>query len=114
VTRLPAFLVALAVVLAACQSTPSVKLPPSCGLAFGSPVVGIVTSVDSGSLGDVRGFELRTIDGIGLELEIGDLENPVEFPPAHLAEHKATSSPVRAFFRCEGDRLVAYRLEDGD
>ena len=106
-------LVALAVVLAACQSTPSAPPSPSCGLAFGSPVVGIVTSVDSGGLGDVRGFEMRTAEGIGLELEIGDLENPVEFPPAHLAEHKATSSPVRAFFRCEEERLVVYRLEDG-
>ena len=112
-TRLAAFLVALVVVLASCQSPPSVKLPPSCSLAPDSPVFGIVTSVDSGGLGDVRGFELRTAEGIGLELEIGDLENPVEFPPAHLAEHKATSSPVRAFFRCEDERLVVYRLEDG-
>ena len=105
--------VALAVVLAACQSTPSVQPSPPCGLVAGSPAVGIVTSVDSGGLGDVRGFELRTAEGIGLELEIGDLENPVEFPPAHLAEHKATSSPVRAFFRCEKERLVVYRIEDG-
>ena len=112
-TRIAAILVTLAIALTACQSSPSVKLPPSCGLAFGSPVVGIVTSVDSGSLGDVRGFELRTADGVWLEIDIGELENPAEFPPAHLSEHKATSSPVRAFFRCEGDRLVAYRLEDG-
>ena len=112
-TRLAAVLVALAVVVASCQSTPSVQPSRTCGLAPDSPVVGIVTSVDSGGLGDVRGFELRTAEGIGLELEIGDLENPVEFPPAHLAEHKATSSPVRAFFRCEDERLVVYRLEDG-
>jgi hypothetical protein len=113
VTRLAALLVALAVVLASCQSTPSVQPSGSCGRVLGSPVVGIVTSVDSGGLGDVRGFELRTAEGVSLELEIGDLENPVEFPPAHLAEHKATSSPVRAFFRCEEERLIVYRLEDG-
>ena len=43
---------------------------------------------------------------------VGTLENGVEFPPGHLAEHLASSSPLRVFFRPEGDRLVVYRLED--
>ena len=112
-TRIATVLVALAIVLAACQSSPSVKLPPSCAVVVVPPVVGIVTAVDSGSLGDVHGFELRTPEGTSLVFEIGELENPAEFPPAHLSEHKATSSPVRAFFRCEAHGLVVYRLEDG-
>jgi len=112
VTRIAAILVAVAVVIAACQSSPSVQF--TSGPVPDSPVVGIVTSIDSGDLGDVRGFELRTAEGISLVFEIGELENPAGFPPAHLSEHKATSSPVRVFFRFASGRLVAYRLEDGN
>jgi hypothetical protein len=40
------------------------------------------------------------------------LENPLDFPAAHLAEHVASSEPVRVYFRVEGSALVVYRLED--
>ena len=47
-----------------------------------------------------------------MTFKIGTLENGAEFPPGHLAEHLATSSPVRVYFRAEGPDLVVYRLED--
>lgn len=78
-----------------------------------SPVDGVIVSVDAGGLDDVRGFTLRPAGSpFAFELRLGDLENPTEFPPAHLAEHQATSSPVRAYFRLEGGARVVYRLED--
>lgn len=77
-----------------------------------SPVTGIVVSVDSAGLADVRGFQLRTADGVVLDLAIGRLENGAEFPPGHLAEHAASSDPVRVYFREEAGTLVVYRIED--
>lgn len=98
--------VLVAVALAASQgSLPGGGVPAS-------PVEGVVISVDSAGLGDVRGFELRTGEGRVLAFSIGSLENGAEFPPGHLAEHVATSQPVRVSFRTSGDDLVAYRIED--
>jgi hypothetical protein len=77
-----------------------------------SPVTGVLLGVTAEGLTQVKGFTLRTSDGLELSFEIGTLENGVEFPPGHLAEHLASSSPVRVFFRVEGSRLVVYRLED--
>ena len=57
-------------------------------------------------------FTLRTNSGQQVTFRIGTLENGDLFPPGHLAEHLATSSPVRVFFRQDGADLVAYRLED--
>ena len=95
------------IALAGCTPTRSVQ-PPS------SPVVGVITKVDSTGLNEVASFDLRTADGTTYTFEIGDLENPVEFPPGHLREHMATSSLVRVFFQVDGDRLLATRLEDAD
>ncbi len=72
----------------------------------------MLVAIDAEGLTDVKGFTLRTGDGRELAFEIGTLENGVDFPPGHLAEHLASSSPVRVFFRADGDRLVVYRLED--
>jgi hypothetical protein len=77
-----------------------------------SPATGVLLGVTAEGLARVKGFRLRTAEGQEIEFEIGALENGVEFPPGHLAEHLASSSPVRVFFRPEGDRLVVYRLED--
>jgi hypothetical protein len=74
-------------------------------------VVGVVVSVDSGGLTDVRGFTLRTTDGQLLTFGLTDLENGVEFPPGHLAEHQLTASPVRVWYRA-GEPPQAIRLED--
>jgi len=78
-----------------------------------SPVTGILTGIQAAGLTQVTGFSLRTADGRELRFRIGILDNGAQFPPGHLAEHLATSSPVRVFFRVDGSDLVVYRLEDG-
>jgi hypothetical protein len=80
----------------------------------GDQAVGIVTSIDSEGLTAVRGFRLRTQDGLDLQFAIGTLENGAEFPPGHLAEHQALASPVRVWYRTDGDTNVAFRLEDAE
>jgi hypothetical protein len=127
--RRPAAVLALAMVIAAMGAactpagtaaptlgpiaTASIEAPASASPgALTSPVVGVLLSVDAKGLADVKGFTLRTDAGRELAFEIGTLENGVAFPPGHLAEHLAGSTPVRVFFRKEGDRLVVYRLED--
>ena len=78
-----------------------------------SPVVGIVMAVDSPSLGKVNGFTLReTASGTTLVFKLGVLENATVFSPSHLAEHMASSEPIRVFWRMENGDRVAYRLED--
>jgi len=79
-----------------------------------SPVEGIVTDVTSTGLGQVERFNLRLADGTTIVLHVGVLENATEFPPAHLAEHQATSSPIRAWFRDTAEGPTVYRLEDAD
>lgn len=77
-----------------------------------SPVVGVVVAVDSAGLGQVSGFSLRVDGGWAFKLALGPLENAAEFSPSHLAEHLASSEPIRAFYRLEGGAPVVYRLED--
>ena len=76
-------------------------------------VEGVIVAVDSAGLADVRGFTLREAGGQTIEFALGELENPTEFPPGHLAEHQATAEPVRVLYRMEGDERYAVRLEDG-
>ncbi len=78
-----------------------------------TPVVGVVVAVESGGLDDVRGFTLRVTDG-GRLMEFGltALENGVEFPPGHLAEHQLTGTPIRVWYRPADDPPLAIRLED--
>jgi hypothetical protein len=73
---------------------------------------GVVVAVDSAGLTDVRGFTLRTADARTIEFRIGRLQNPVQFPPAHLGVHLADGVPVRVTFEVVGDERVAIRLED--
>ncbi|MEW6223054.1 MAG: hypothetical protein AB1627_00345 [Chloroflexota bacterium] len=79
-----------------------------------SPVSGVLVHIDATGLSEVTGFTLRLDDGRSFEFLVGTLENGVEFPPGHLAEHLATSTPVRVSFRVDGTNLVAYRLEDAE
>ena len=79
-----------------------------------SPVTGVLVDIDATGLSEVTGFTLRLDDGRSFEFLIGTLENGVEFPPGHLAEHMATSTPIRVSFRVDGTNLVAYRLEDAE
>lgn len=103
----------------------AVTLPKSCGgtsLAGGcgqptpdvtSPVDGVVIAVDSSGLSDVRGFTLRPGSSpFSFGFVLGALENTADFSPSHLAEHQASSEPIRVWFRVEGGERVVYRLED--
>jgi hypothetical protein len=107
--RLPA-LVAVAIVIAACQVSASGSPPTSSDVV--SPVDGVVIAVDSAGLGSVRGFTLRTPSGLSIAFSLGPLENAAQFSPSHLAEHLATSAPVRAWFQVQNGARVVYRLED--
>lgn len=79
-----------------------------------SPVTGVLVAIEAEGLANVKGFTLRTNDGQEVVFRIGILENGAQFPPGHLAEHLATSSPVRVFYRTEGADLVVYRIEDAN
>jgi hypothetical protein len=117
---------ALALVLAACggatETPPLSKItpaPPSTASGAspsvevpGSPIAGLIGSIDSTGLDQVHGFTLRASNGQTFTFVIGVLENGAEFPPGHLAEHLAAADPILVFFRVEDGKLVVYRLED--
>ena len=110
-TGLAARLLVVAAVAAGCLPGATLQAPATHSIT--SPVEGVVFSVDAASLGDVRGFTLRpTNSPFSFGFVLGALENPTEFPPSHLAEHQATSQPVRAYFRTENGIHAVYRLED--
>ncbi len=111
---LAAPLVVLAIVLGACGQAagPSASIPASPLALPASPVDGVIIEVDASSLSDVRGFTLLTPAGQRIAFTLGTLENPTQFPPGHLAEHQATSEPVRVYFRVENGVPVVYRLAD--
>jgi hypothetical protein len=88
-------------------STPNPSAPPGT-----TAVTGVIVAVDSRGLGDVRAFTLRVVGGELIEFDLRALENGVEFPPGHLAEHQATADPVRVWYRDEGGTSLAIRLED--
>ena len=74
---------------------------------------GVVVEVDAVSLTEVLGFTIRTSDGRTVEFLVGPLENPADFPPAHLSVHLADGTPVRVTYRQSGTERAAIRLEDG-
>jgi len=77
-------------------------------------VVGIVVRVDSAGLTKVHGFALRTDADTDMVFVLDKLENGAEFPPGHLVEHQASSSPIRVWYRTEGGVNYAIRLQDAD
>lgn len=86
--------------------------PPASAVPLVSPVTGVLVHIDAVGLADVKGFTLRFADGTEAAFRIGILENGATFPPGHLAEHMASSSPVKVFFRPDGVDRVVYRIED--
>ena len=103
--------IALAVI-ATLQASPEVCACTPTPELRASPVEGVIVAVDSAGLGQVKGFTLRLGDGSTMSLTLGSVENAAGFPPSHLVEHQASSEPVRAYYRLEGDVPVVYRLED--
>ena len=78
-----------------------------------SPVDGVVVAVTATGLTAVQNFTVRQSDGSEVVFQVGTIEDATVFPPGHLKEHQASSSPVRVWFTAKPDRtLVAYRLDD--
>ncbi|MEX1169359.1 MAG: hypothetical protein WEE50_04370 [Chloroflexota bacterium] len=75
-------------------------------------VSGVIVGVESEGVDRVRGFTLRTDEGVTMEFALGTLEKGAEFPPGHLVEHQATAQPVRVWYVVEGDTRLAVRIED--
>jgi len=88
--------------------TPAVPSPP----ADVPTVDGVVVGVDAKALTDVRSFDLRTTDGTVMTFGLAKLENGIQFPPGHLAEHQATATPIRVWYRDDAGSLHALFLED--
>jgi hypothetical protein len=111
---------ALAAALGACSpaasDAPSTTgaSSPSTPVALTSPVEGVPIDIEAEGFSNVAAFTIRTLDGREITFAVGTLENGAEFPPNHLAEHLAGSTPVRVYFRREGGENVVYRLEDGE
>ncbi len=97
-------------------TTPSPTTVPAAtdGGELSSPVEGVPIDIDTEGFSDVAAFTIRTLDGSAVTFTMGILENGAEFPPNHLAEHLAGSTPVRVFFRRDGAEAVVYRLEDAE
>lgn len=87
------------------DASPSQEVP-------GSPIAGVVTSIDSAGLDQVRGFTLQSMNGTSFTFVIGVLENGADFAPGHLTEHMASAAPVLVFFKVVDGKFVVYRLED--
>ena len=73
---------------------------------------GVVVAVQATSLSSVRGFSIRTTDGRTVDFEVGTIENPTQFPPGHLAEHKVSLAPIRVTYVDRDGAHTAVRLED--
>ena len=100
-------LVLIAVVLALGASVAVVALSPQTLTA-----TGVVIAVDAVSLTEVRSFTLREAGGKTLVFSLGSLENGIEFPPGHLAEHVGSSKPIVVTYRDDGGTLKALRISD--
>ena len=94
----------------------AVLLAVVAATALGGPgrkvETGIVVAVQATSLSNVEGFSIRTADGRTVDFRMGTIENPTQFAPGHLAEHKVSLVPVRVTYVDGTDGRIAVRLED--
>jgi hypothetical protein len=105
--RLPIVVAGIAVGIAVVGIAAALLVSPRTATAEG-----VVVAVQATSLADISGFTLRTAAGDLVEFGLEALENEVEFPPGHLAEHVASSAPVVVTYRDEGGRHLAIRIID--
>ena len=75
-----------------------------------SVITGTVVEVQTQSLTDVESFVVSQGDE-RFTIYIGARTN-LDFPPAHLNEHRISGDPVRVEVDESGDRLVARTIED--
>lgn len=106
------FVIGLLVLIAALGGAAFLLSAEPDGTGTAESVSGVIVGVESEGLDQVRGFDLRTQDGVTLTFVLGDLENGATFPPGHLVEHQATGQPVRVSFVTDGPTKVAIRIED--
>jgi hypothetical protein len=106
------FAIGLLVLVAALGGATYLLTANPDGSAPAESVIGVIVGVQSEGLDQVRGFDLRTGQGVTVAFVLGDLENGSTFPPGHLVEHQATGQPVRVSFVLDGATKVAIRIED--
>ena len=70
----------------------------------------MITTVDLTSLTNLEGFSLRSDDET-FEFVVTDATK-IDFPPAHLNEHRVSGDPVTVTYEEEDDELVALSIED--
>ena len=92
-------------------------------VAVGAPVAwwftresvtcGVVVGIDQASITDVRGFTLRTSDGVTSAFVVVPARLAADsFVPGHLREHRALATPVCVTFRPAESPAVALDLRD--
>lgn len=75
------------------------------------PVTGVVLDVRATSLTEVSSFVVKDGDRRVVVRVTDDTE--FAFPPAHLAEHRASGEPVRVEVSRRDGRLYAESVDDG-
>jgi hypothetical protein len=106
------FLAVLGVVAIAAAAVAFAGRGDGQGRPDGPFLDGVVVQVESLGVGTVSGFTLRSRDGRTLRFGLAEQRNAAEFAPGHLAEHVATSTPVRVWYREAPSGFEALWLED--
>ena len=75
---------------------------------------GVIVGVESKGLTDVRSFTVRTTADTNMVFVLDKLENGAVFPPGHLVEHQASSTPIQVWFRTQDGVNYAVWLADGE
>jgi hypothetical protein len=73
--------------------------------------VGLVMSIDSAGVTDVKSFQLRTVNGTVLEFDIVKGVD-IGFPAGHLQEHRAAGEQVQVTYHVDGGRNLVDHLDD--
>ena len=75
-----------------------------------SEVTGVIVSIDSKLLGDVKSFDVK--DGDTVYTLYIDPDAEYSFPLGHLHEHLETAAPVTCKVEKRDDKLYAETIED--
>lgn len=75
-----------------------------------SEISGVVVEVQSSGLTEIDSFSVRADDRTYEFIVTDDTE--LDFPPAHLNEHRVSGEPVRVVFEGKDHGLYALTIED--
>lgn len=104
---------ALRIALAVVVVVAAVGAPVAWWFTRTEVTCGIVIGIDQASITDVRGFSLRTPEGVTTSYLIVPARlAPTAFVPGHLREHRALATPVCVTFRPAESPAVALDLQD--